>query len=85
MRTVFPITKMEQETGKSNYTLRRWEREKIIPKATFRDRQGRRYYLKEEMEFLALMIKRHGLEKRGRQIPVKFTSDVKDQWRIYRA
>ena len=85
MRTVFPITQMEIETGKSNDTLRRWERNGVIPKATHRDRQGRRYYLKEEIEVLAQLIKKHELNKQGRAITAAFKKDVRETWRRYRA
>lgn len=84
MRTVFSMPKMERLTNKSSATIRRWERTGIIPRATYRDAQGRRYYLMEEIESLADLIIDYGLEGTGKKPPKEFIRAVKESWRGYR-
>lgn len=80
VRTVHTTVFVGKRIKKSSSTIRRWENDKVIPAAVFRDKCGRRYYLTEEIEVLKDLIKEFGLQKKGKAPPKLFTKRVIEEW-----
>lgn len=50
IETMYPISRLAEEMGRGTPTIRKWEIGGIIPKAIFRDKNGRRYYTEEQIQ-----------------------------------
>lgn len=89
---LFTIGEMAKALGKSPVTLRMWEREGWIPKATYRtptprgkqipDRpsKGRRLYSREQVAFLANAVSSFSLDQKVASVWDKFREHVKTNW-----
>lgn len=89
---LFTIGELARALGKKPVTIRMWEREGWIPRATYRtptprgrqipDRQskGRRLYSREQVEFLANAVYSFSLGERTSPHWDKFREHVKTNW-----
>ena len=48
--TLYPISKLAGELGRSTQTIRKWEIAGILPQPIFKDKHGRRLYSLEQIE-----------------------------------
>ena len=48
--TLYPISKLASELGRSTQTIRKWEVAGILPQPIFKDKNGRRLYSLEQIE-----------------------------------
>lgn len=80
VRAVYSTAVMAKKIKRSQTTIRRWEREKILPAAIFRDGQGRRYYLTEEIEVLADLVAEFDMQKTRKTLQKKFTKRIIEEW-----
>lgn len=48
--TLYPISKLASELGRSPQTIRKWEVAGILPQPIFKDKNGRRLYSLEQIE-----------------------------------
>lgn len=48
--TLYPISKLASELGRSADTIRKWEISGILPQPIFKDKHGRRLYSLEQIE-----------------------------------
>lgn len=89
---LFTIGELARALARRPVTLRMWEREGWIPKATYRtptprgsqipDRpaKGRRLYSREQVEFLARAVASFSLGEKNSQDWEKFRAHVKKNW-----
>lgn len=89
---LFTIGELARALGKKPVTLRMWEREGWIPKATYRtpppkgvqlpDRpsKGRRLYSREQVEFLAKAIVFFSLDEKNSPNWDRFREHIKANW-----
>ena len=47
---LYYVSALAEELGRTSQCIRKWEVANILPKATFRDKNGRRMYSKEQIE-----------------------------------
>lgn len=57
--TLFYIGEICSATGRTSQTIRKWELSGTIPKTPFRDRMGRRLYLREHVDAMVECIERY--------------------------
>lgn len=48
--TLYPISKLAGELGRSTQTIRKWEISGILPQPIFKDKHGRRLYSQEQID-----------------------------------
>lgn len=48
--TLYPISRLATELGRSTQTIRKWEIGGILPQPIFKDKHGRRLYSLEQIE-----------------------------------
>lgn len=48
--TLYSINTLAEELGRTSQTIRKWEVAGILPKAIFKDRNGRRMYSQEQID-----------------------------------
>lgn len=76
---LYPMSVICDNLQRSAYTLRRWERQGLFPKATFRIR-NHRYYTKSQIQLFLFLFYRHNLhnanENIGKPIPQDFVDTV---------
>lgn len=80
VRTVHSTSVMAKKIGKSTATIRRWEKDEIIPTPVFRDALGRRYYFVEEIEVLVDLLEEFSLQGSGRKPKPEFTRRLIVEW-----
>lgn len=76
---LYPMSVICDNLRRSSYTLRRWERQGLFPKATFRIR-NHRYYTKSQIQLFLFLFYRHNLhnvsDNVGKPIPQEFVDTV---------
>lgn len=57
---LYTIGELASAITRDPITVRKWERYGVIPRARFRDKQGRRLYTKEEIDVLVRIVAEEG-------------------------
>lgn len=65
--TVYPISKLASALERSTLTIRRWEREGIIPDTFFTSKRGHRMYSQDQIDIIVQCAEEAGI-KRGSPI-----------------
>lgn len=73
----FTLGELAKKLDRQLQTLRKWEREGIIPEAQYRSKTGRRLYTEAQINAITETVDKYGL-KQGQIIPVEFKEEVKD-------
>jgi len=63
---------------RGSQTIRKWEKERIIPPATIRDDKGWRWYTEKQAKGLAELVKKY--VKQGVSLPEEFKKEV---WELF--
>lgn len=76
---LYPMSVICDNLQRTSVTLRRWERQGMFPKATFRIR-NHRYYTKSQIQLFLFLFYRHNLhnvsDNVGKPIPQEFIDSV---------
>ena len=62
-------------------TLRKWEKQGIIPQATYRNASNRRLYTTNQIEAIVQCVTKYGLQQ-GFPIPQEFKDEVKREFEL---
>lgn len=75
------VSEVAKVINRSSATIRHWERNGILPEPKFKSKYGRRYYLKEEVDFLKKIIEEENI-KAGKSIKylTNFIYKIKEGW-----
>lgn len=76
---LFTIGELADRLDRQRQTIRKWEREGIIPAATFRSKAGRRLYTSEQINAIIKVVEKYDL-KQGMAIPPEFKREVKEEF-----
>lgn len=76
---LFPVGALAKALNRAAVTMRMWEREQLIPKATFRlanknNVGGRRYYTRPQIEGIRRIAEEEGCLEKGAPITKDFTA-----------
>jgi len=74
---LFTIGELADQLDRQRQTIRKWEREGIIPAATFRSKSGRRLYTRKQINAIVDTVNAFEL-KQGMAIPQEFKDKVKE-------
>jgi MerR family regulatory protein len=74
---LFTIGELAEQLDRQRQTIRKWEREGIIPAATFRSKAGRRLYTRPQITAIVDTVNNFEL-KQGMAIPNEFKVAVKE-------
>jgi len=77
---MFTIGEVAKELGRSHLTVRKWERDGVLPPAEYRSESNRRLYTEAQVEAIKRMVEKHNVRK-GVKIPEQFIYDVHDAFR----
>lgn len=72
---LYTIGELADRLDRQRQTLRKWEREGIIPQAQYRSKTGRRLYSKEQIQAVVEIVDKYNL-KQGQAIPKEFIEEV---------
>lgn len=74
---LFTIGELADQLDRQRQTIRKWEKQGIIPAATFRSKSGRRLYTARQIEAIVNTVNQYEL-KQGMAIPEEFKTKVKE-------
>ena len=77
---LFTIGELADQLDRQRQTVRKWEREGIIPAASFRSKAGRRLYTREQVTAIVSAVDKWEL-KQGMAIPKEFVEEVHENFR----
>lgn len=72
---LYTIGELSRRLDRQHQTIRKWERDGIIPPAQFRSKTNRRLYTEAQINAIVKVVERYGL-KQGSKIPDGFKEDV---------
>lgn len=76
---LYEISYVAAALGRTNECIRQWERDKIIPPATFRDKRQRRLYHPLQIALLVYLVDKHKVNQ-GRPIKPEFVAELHQLW-----
>ncbi len=71
----YTIGEVARRVNRSHLTIRKWERDGVIPPATFRTESNRRLYSEKQVMLLESLIKKYKM-RQGRGIPDGFKEEI---------
>lgn len=74
---LFTIGELADQLDRQRQTIRKWEKQGIIPAATFRSKSGRRLYTTKQIDAIVNTVNQFEL-KQGMAIPEEFKVKVKE-------
>lgn len=72
---LFTIGELASRLDRQRQTLRKWERDGVIPQAVFRSGSNRRLYTRNQIEVIVRCVKKYNI-KQGYPIPREFKEEV---------
>lgn len=72
---LYTIGELADRLDRQRQTLRKWERDGIIPQALFRSKTNRRLYTKAQCDAIVSVVEKYDL-KQGQAIPPEFREEV---------
>ena len=72
---MFTIGELAQRLDRQRQTLRKWEKQGLIPQAIYRSKAGRRLYTKNQIEAIVDCVVKFKI-KQGQPIPKEFKDEV---------
>jgi hypothetical protein len=72
---LYTIGHLCERLERENQTIRKWEKDGLIPPAQYRSKTGKRLYTKEQIEAIAGVVEKFNL-RQGCQIPSNFKEEV---------
>lgn len=78
---LFPISELAKALGRTTQTVRKWETNKVIPKAVFRDSSKRRLYSKEQIELIVVIADEEDIRQGFNLENSNFTKRIFDSWK----
>lgn len=76
---LYTIGELAVQLDRQRQTIRKWERDGIIPAATFRSKSGRRLYTKKQIDAIVRTVNKFGL-KQGMAISQEFKEAVREEF-----
>lgn len=76
---LYTIGELADQLDRQRQTIRKWEREGIIPAATFRSKSGRRLYTQAQVDAIVNTVDKFDL-KQGMAIPAEFKREVHENF-----
>lgn len=76
--TLYPISRLAEELGRTSQTIRKWEIAGILPKAIFKDKNGRRMYSWEQIETIVQIAEECNIRQGYSVSNTSFPSKVHD-------
>jgi hypothetical protein len=74
---MFTIGELAKRLDRQRQTLRKWEKQGIIPQAIYRSGADRRLYTKNQIEAIVNCVMKYEI-KQGQPIPLEFKEEVKE-------
>lgn len=71
----YPIGALVYELGRQRQTIRKWEKEGVIPPAHFRSPSGRRLYTRGQIKAIVKAVEKYNI-RQGSPIPKEFIEEV---------
>lgn len=72
---LFTIGELCDRLDRERQTIRKWERDGIIPPAQYRSKSGRRLYTKQQIDAIVSVVEKYNI-KQGITIPEDFRENV---------
>lgn len=72
---MYTIGELAQRLDRQRQTLRKWEKQGIIPQAIYRSGADRRLYTKNQIEAIVSCVEKYKI-KQGQPIPNEFKEEV---------
>lgn len=76
VRTLYTVGEFATAVGKKAVTIRKWERDGIIPKASFRDDSNRRLYSESQIREMRELVSKYITQ--GKKVPQEFIMKARD-------
>lgn len=74
---LYTIGELAEQLDRQRQTIRKWEKDGIIPPATYRSKSGRRLYTEKQIKAIVDMVNAFEL-KQGMAIPKEFKEKVRE-------
>ena len=78
---MFTIGELAQRLDRQRQTLRKWEKQGIIPQAIYRSGADRRLYTKNQIDAIVECVMKYQI-KQGQPIPKEFKDEVKTAFEL---
>ena len=72
---LFTIGELADRLDRQRQTIRKWERDGRIPKATFRSKSGQRLYTQAQIDAVVRVVDKYGI-RQGVAMPPEFVEEV---------
>lgn len=77
---LYPISALAGALGRTSTTIRMWEANKIIPKATFRSKSNRRMYAALQIALVVYLADKYDIGQGKPLIGTEFVSEIHKLW-----
>lgn len=77
---LYPISALAFSAGRSPTTLRMWEKDKILPKATFRTKSNKRLYHPLQIALVVHLQDKHDIGQGKNLKDSDFVTDLREKW-----
>lgn len=76
---LYTLGELCNATFREHQTLRKWEKNEIIPPPSYKDDRGRRLYTKGQIKLVKELIEKYNV-RQGASIPEEFIEEIWDKF-----